>query len=1029
MHRTRQASNLIIPKPQIDSHIENAEERNEKKECFECPVMFEDNFELNHRCNMRQTILALESSVLHPFAVSNRGSFFVYKDETDNIFYMKLTSNSDDRITLLIYGIERPDESITIQLPRLLRNKMVSLSIDVVSSVLQKNPCYSLLPNDVQFLRTFQQENEYAGAESLSHFPAVCEYEFPEYAYDPVLILMYFHRNIISSTYFHHLHESLSQNEVDSESNFVPPITNNNFDSGLLMKYDYRSFRIYFNNAPSAIKSTSTLTDKGLQLLRKTGTGIALIDLILFRGDGSPVENIYTGKSVSLANWSLENIFVPFRKLDPGKSAGALYPFRLQVKIANTTLDSKVLHEWIYLTLNQALLGWFIERSSEKIKKNMQILRGNMDVEKSQDKCLSDVKYLSTVLFRLQENCLRGFKLPSPTIYRFYQKHIIPIATVPKIVLDLFEQVVLVSLYGDKRLNHHNHKNLIVLRLHKGSDPRIVSLRRNEGENGNSNLVSIRDLFSDSDEEFFDLPGESPEYICFYYDSLRKVQKDSEITSNQKQMLKASMLLFSEVNVGDGGIENNSYQYMTNALKFLKSKNPQIFQRSLSCIISVGRTYQSMFIYNWHPRIAQEASRRFHEIFEDVKQMEKKRIVRSQNNCLGRLSLAYSNGANEIKVKSDNLSRQIKNLDTIQSSQQKDINRTRNEKFHGNTDQPNLSATTATRSSLRKKNTPKTIRRPKLVGRSVDGAAMQAVLASRARASSRPMMSGSKSIDQRKSRGGRDKNNSMGSIRESTPQATRKESTVHHQKKDEDDESLLSNSKIRSSDDHSEASSVLSRPNISKRVLVREIQVHTSISSNLSSMYPCLHGYWNVVTHTTRRFSLNNRNFFAQHLISPKYTETFPVSAFRLFKSFSSTMKSCSCPIPSYFIATDLLPSIFLRDLSKFLINFLSFGSPEINMKVINISNEASDGHMMRKNCLCTRAILKRKCGFCIIILELSLENRIHAQGAIVSCRIWQSIQSNKNSLAKVSMAKMEKKSDLLKDLLNTFQVRNSNTM
>jgi len=135
-------------------------------------------------------------------------------------------------------------------------------------------------------------------------------------------------------------------------------------------------------------------------------------------------------------------------------------------------------------------------------------------------------------------------------------------------------------------------------------------------------------------------------------------------------------------------------------------------------------------------------------------------------------------------------------------------------------------------------------------------------------------------------------------------------------------------------------------------------------------------------------------------------------------------MKSCSCPIPSYFIATDLLPSIFLRDLSKFLINFLSFGSPEINMKVINISNEASDGHMMRKNCLCTRAILKRKCGFCIIILELSLENRIHAQGAIVSCRIWQSIQSNKNSLAKVSMAKMEKKSDLLKDLLNTFQAQ-----
>lgn len=166
---------------------------------FACTVKFQRSFFLFHRCSRKTAVMALESKVLHNFAVSNRRGLFVYKDEVDRVFYMRLSSfvNADgsEGILLLVHGAEMPGPSITTELCRLLERMLFSISLEALSSVLTKNPFYPLLPVDIAFVRDFQSqwtaitEND----ESILSAPHDNDrtYEFPN-GVDPMLVLMYF---------------------------------------------------------------------------------------------------------------------------------------------------------------------------------------------------------------------------------------------------------------------------------------------------------------------------------------------------------------------------------------------------------------------------------------------------------------------------------------------------------------------------------------------------------------------------------------------------------------------------------------------------------------------------------------------------------------------------------------------------------------------------------------------------------------------------------------------------------------------
>jgi hypothetical protein len=219
LHRTRNASYMLIQedddgkqgaskrKNTDDESREDLHRHGDHSHCrrrhlpgeFACTVKFQRSFFLFHRCSRKTAVMALESKVLHNFAVSNRRGLFVYKDEVDYVFYMRLSSfvNADgsEGIILLVHGAEMPGPSITTELCRLLERMLFSISLEALSSVLTKNPFYPLLPVDIGFVREFESkwtaitEND----ESILSTPHENErsYEFPD-GVDPMLVLMYF---------------------------------------------------------------------------------------------------------------------------------------------------------------------------------------------------------------------------------------------------------------------------------------------------------------------------------------------------------------------------------------------------------------------------------------------------------------------------------------------------------------------------------------------------------------------------------------------------------------------------------------------------------------------------------------------------------------------------------------------------------------------------------------------------------------------------------------------------------------------
>lgn len=326
---------------------------------FGCPVQFRTHFELYHRCAASQVIPQLEATVLDSFAVSNRRGVFVYKDETGAIFYMRLNLDKvgdDDIVELLVFGVDEPDSSVTQQLKRLLQKRLVSIAVDCLSLLLLKNPLFNWKPSDLQFVRSFEK-----GSRDLDQDEKPlcddkdCIYEFPPCVNDPLMVLVYFRQNICGSTYFHRLHEAT---EEDSNRTKVasPDVNGEGATDSTTVIFDEREFAFFFNSSPSGLDEQfqpySTLTFKGAQYSRQVGTGIALVEINLLNGDGSPVKSLEVGASPSetesVVDFPMSSL--RFRRVDlDGENEHETSPFRIRVKLISTSLNRQSLHNWIEL--------------------------------------------------------------------------------------------------------------------------------------------------------------------------------------------------------------------------------------------------------------------------------------------------------------------------------------------------------------------------------------------------------------------------------------------------------------------------------------------------------------------------------------------------------------------------------------------------------------------------------------------------------------------------------------------------------
>ena len=284
LYRTKNASNLLIPED--DSTMdERGPDKLVDDENFSCPIQYRMPTPLNHRVAPTQAIVSLDSTVLQNFLVSNRRGIFTYKDESDNVFYMKLNcfkkpdaeegEHNPHIIELQVYGVDYPGPSITEQLARLLQKKLLQLPLDFLGSVLKKNPYYQLLPADLAFLKQFRSAWRELEHESDTNFPESPRvYDLPHQIEDPVMLLLMFRQNISGSTFIQHLHESTEEKFAQVSDVMLKDDTHGDFK----IKFLPKEFLFYFNSSPSQLdpnyQPVTTLTEKGRLFSRQAGVSL-----------------------------------------------------------------------------------------------------------------------------------------------------------------------------------------------------------------------------------------------------------------------------------------------------------------------------------------------------------------------------------------------------------------------------------------------------------------------------------------------------------------------------------------------------------------------------------------------------------------------------------------------------------------------------------------------------------------------------------------------------------------------------------
>lgn len=712
---------------------------------FRCPIVFRTVFDLYHRCaaNPSQVIRKLEATVLHNFAVSNRPGIFVYKDEVGAIFYMSLQAkgsglDDDGQVELLVHGIHEPDSSVTRQLRQLLQRRLLLIAVDMLSSVLTKNPHFHWKPADVDFLRSFEKDWPSFGEEKPESLLQESFYEFPDEVNDPCMVLVMFRQNLCGSTFFHRL------NDVGHVGKSPPITKSHSLDSGgTMLKWNEHDFTLYYNNAPSKLDPTfqgiSTLTHKGAALSRQTGTGIAMLEISLIKSNGEAVGDLRFGEPAvprdSVENFPIKSL--RFRKLSTIPCGSKDDSICVRVRITDTALNRESLHEWIALTLDQALVAWTTERLIEcqslgRLRSYNLPLTSKWNTGDDTRAKLEAIDQLSPGLPALSSIFESSYDLPHPAISKIENHGVIRASSVSTKTLELLENCILSPLFSDLKqssLIGHARPNMCVIRLSRSAKCQAVHLSWDSQHR--KAIVKVASSNTIADICLEDSPIDCPEYICFF--CLKEY--DGKIDS-----IESHLRMYREVMVVEARTERSS---SIELLEAIKRQNLKAFFRSFAFIFSVKRNRRFLWTYNWNPQLVKRYVTSWITLFwldcSPLNQSLQSVTARLQESDLSYLqeagSSAYSLQLRSLRLLSPSaqFERKQKKVSTkrvIQKAPPKEKS-------------PRLSADNPDEqykprsgpAPARRIRRPVAIRRPKLIGKSVEGAALQAVAASRKRAS------------------------------------------------------------------------------------------------------------------------------------------------------------------------------------------------------------------------------------------------------------------------------------------------------
>ncbi|KAL7554217.1 hypothetical protein ACHAWF_017632 [Thalassiosira exigua] len=717
LYKTKNASSLLICEED-----EPADVQGESKAIYSCPVQYQKSIPLHRRCSPKQAILELETTILQNFVISNRRGIFILEDESNNIFYLRLTwsKNEDNEqnshiIELLVYGCNEPGPSITDQLVCLLRRKLLTLTLDAMSSLLKKNPWYRLLASDLAFIRNFSNSLREL-ADATTPVPSDCTriYSLPPFIRDPLVVLLMFRQNICGSTFIQHLHHESSDNEDDE--------VQIDEDQGTVMHTlrfkKLPDFEFYFNSSPSQLnphyQPNATLTEKGREYSRQAGSGIAIIDVNVKCCDNSDCEikvdqkerGIVLGRErlrvrkselLPLLEGNQRRSMSLEENNDQDSSSGA---FKVVVQITNTTVDADVIHKWVELSLSQVIMAWSIERHIESA------CLGLLRVEPQRSHCETTeeakVKALNQALpgITVLEDLLKhSSALPHPAIVSVQKETTLRSTILAKLTLDMLEAIL--NLIVNKQ---SIFKWAHIVRFTDNDGASLVNITHSEKNSARVELSGERKVVTDK-------PTDSVEYIAVFGLNGamgREEPGNSDMKSNH---------FFKHVNV-QVSTSTAEASAFSQALSRLVDANPSLLDRRIALMLKVSRSARTLMTYNVNPQKRITMEEKFNQIEQEAANADGSFRGALQARCLRHISF----------LRNDSF------------KQQTGMNEKPTDPTPNKAPEKKPAKEEVKRGPTRRIPRPTSMLRPKLIGKSVEGAAMQARTAARSRASSRPAL-------------------------------------------------------------------------------------------------------------------------------------------------------------------------------------------------------------------------------------------------------------------------------------------------
>lgn len=588
------------------------------------------------------------------------------------------------------------------------------------------------MTTDLAFIKGFRSELKSLDREK-NPSPDDCTrtYLLPTNVLDPLMILLMLRQNICGSTFFQRLHHEGLTTDLKSDG---AQVTEDNGEVSMYLP-KMPEFHFYFNSSPSQLdphyQTGATLTERGAQYSRQAGSGIAIVEMALQYGNETQC-TIQVGKRAEFMN---EQVRVSKPDLSLSNCSDASQHetrFKIKVEVINTTVNIDIIHkvssfisykakviilillttcishvQWVELSLSQVLAAWSIERHLEAARMGMLRHRGEAAVkyesicDNSEQVKIDSINQTIPGLQAMEDMIMIASDLPHPAIARVECQGMMRATLLANLTLDVLDAILSTIIPKTK-----TYDGVDIIRYNSLEGASIVNIRK-----GIIPTSSARVELLGKETEVTDPPTSSPQYIVIF--GMNSESDKSIIQSPQNMFFKH---VFS-------GIEQDTFSF-SQALSKVKNLKPSLFQRNLVFMVKISRCNRTLMTYNAHPQLRARLENRFKEINQAVANSELQYFSALQSRCLHHVSFLPTTSALKPTTANDPSTAKLN-----ASNKEKPKNEELKSESSENKREP-----------PRRIPRPTTMLRPKLIGKSIEGSAMQAVAARRLKASSGPVL-------------------------------------------------------------------------------------------------------------------------------------------------------------------------------------------------------------------------------------------------------------------------------------------------